>query len=62
MRALHCVRLSVAAWVQRAADEEEAASGTSLEARIGELLESLAASGKKLEALMKEWDPNGDVS
>ena len=35
--------------------------GQSITARIGEKLVSLAANGKKLDALLQEWDPNGDV-
>ena len=46
---------------ERAAEKEEkAASATSLSAQIGEVLSAKGA--KKLDDLVKEWDPNSDGS
>ena len=55
-------RVRVAAWEQSACNEEAVASGSSISTRIGEKLVTLAANGKKLDALLKDWDPNADGS
>ena len=54
------VEAAVARYEQSARDEEKAANGTSLSAQIGEVLSGKGA--KKLDDLVKEWDPNGDGS
>ena len=54
------VDAAVAKYEQAALDEERAANGTSLSAQIGEVLSAKGA--KKLDDLVKEWDPNSDAS
>ena len=45
---------------QQARDVEAGGSGPSLSTRIGEILKTKHSGAKKLDALLKEWDPNGD--
>ena len=53
------VQAAVAKFEQAALDEEKAANGTSLSAQIGEVLSAKGA--KKIDDLVKEWDPNGEA-
>lgn len=54
----------IAALEKSARDEESSSSGTSVSARIGEMLHLMTSTGekKKFNDIIKEWDPNSDGS
>jgi len=54
------VEAAVALLEERALEEETVANGTSLSAQIGEVLAGRGT--KKLDDLLRDWDPNGDGS